>query len=89
MTSETYNVVTITGCPWCSLVKKELRTRNLPFTTSLLSTQEEKDAFKEANGVTTFPQVFAIPAATAGAFALPRKIGGHDDTMAYLKEKGL
>ncbi|XAI95918.1 ribonucleotide reductase [Microcystis phage Mwe-JY26] len=79
MTEHRFHVVSIPGCPWCSLVKQELRQRGLPFTEAKLNSEDERHVFKTSMGTKTFPQVFAGET----------RLGGYEDTMNWLKENGL
>jgi glutaredoxin len=81
MTEPTFLVVSIPGCPYCALVKQELRQRGYSFTETKCKTPEEKDDFKAKHGTTTFPQVFVNN----------ERIGGYEATVEYLdnlKKKG-
>ena len=68
-------VISKPGCPYCSLVRSALTLAGLPFVTIELKTEEGRAVFKEANGVSTFPQVFRSG----------ERIGGYEETAAYLE----
>lgn len=86
-------VVTIPNCPWCSLVKNELRQRGIEFKVTSYERQEDRDTFKASYGVKTFPQVFHYTQEYNGDLAwvepVCKRIGGYEETMNWLKENGL
>lgn len=73
-TNSEVTVYTIPGCPFCSLVKHDLDTQGVTYTTVLLDEKEDREAFKLAHLVSTFPQVFDGR----------KRIGGSEETARWL-----
>ena len=61
-------------CPWGLRARHLLRSNGFSFDEQLLTSREEVEAFKAANGVKTTPQVWI-----AG-----QRVGGHDDLRQWL-----
>lgn len=68
-------VVSMPGCPYCSLVRSALSQGGHTFVTIDLDTAEERALFKQEHGVPTFPQVFHDGT----------RIGGYEATRFYLE----
>jgi glutaredoxin len=62
------------ACPWGLRAVKLLQERHIPFEDHRLTSTEEVEAFKEAHGVATTPQVFAGE----------QRIGGYTDLATRL-----
>jgi len=70
---------TVPNCPWCSLVRHEIRKRMFSFEMHPHNDEAERAEFKTRYGVTTFPQVFV---AEDGEW---KRIGGYEETKVYLE----
>lgn len=68
-----YTVYSIPGCPYCALVKHELRDKDM--IEVVLHESVDRDRFRSKWNVNTFPQVFC------GA----EHIGGYEMTKAHLE----
>ena len=62
------------ACPWGLRAMRLLQERHIPFEDHRLNSTEEVEAFKDAHGVATTPQVFAGE----------ERIGGYSDLAARL-----
>jgi glutaredoxin len=60
-----FALVSKDGCPFCSLLKMELRKRGVTFTEIDLSNDEQRKVFYAAAGVSTVPQLYKVSEADA------------------------
>lgn len=67
-------------CVWCQRLLDVLRAVEVEFTKVSVRQNEDALRFLGGQGLKTVPQVFTMDG---------KHIGGYDDTMNYLKEKGI
>jgi glutaredoxin len=63
------------ACPWGLRAVKLLQQQHIPFEDHRLTSQEEVEAFKEAHGVATTPQIFSGSDRIGGTTALAARLG--------------
>ncbi len=67
------------GCPFCSLLKNELRKRNVEFSEYDLTDNDLRKLFYETYNVSTVPQLFFVDRLTTESPLPENRVGGWDD----------
>lgn len=67
------------GCPFCSLLKMELRNRAIPFSEIDLTDDSLRREFYDKTGTNTVPQVFLLDDAADRTDLSGRRIGGYTE----------
>lgn len=70
------------GCPFCSLLKNELKKRNVEFKEYDLSDDELRQSFYEVYGVKTVPQLFFFDKLSSSNPLPEDRVGGWSEVSA-------
>ena len=73
------------GCPFCSLLKAELKKRGLTYTEYDLTDDSIRSEFYENTGVSSVPQLFLTDEETSLTCPSGRRIGGWTDVSSDWK----